>query len=147
MNMAATPGKAFYERQIEFLADALRRLGVEKVSVAMPYIEEVARAAVKFVEDSGIKVLKAQWLNKKGFDIAMVSPETLYHLALEVDKPESDALFISCTSLHTFGLIEKLENALGKPVVTSNQATIWNLLRLAGIKDKIEGYGQLLSAC
>jgi maleate cis-trans isomerase len=66
---------------------------------------------------------------------------------MEVDDPESDALFISCTALHTFGLIEKLEKDLKKPVITSNQATIWNVLRLAGIKDKINGYGQLLSGC
>jgi maleate isomerase len=47
--------------------------------------------------------------------------------------------------LHTFELIEALELHLKKPVITSNQATIWNMLRLAGINDKIDGYGQLLS--
>jgi maleate isomerase len=125
--------------------DACKRLGIKKLSIAMPYIEEVSKAAIKFVEDNGIKVLDAQWLNKSGFDIAMISKDTLYNLAKEVDKPESEALFISCTSLHTFELIEELECDLGKPVITSNQATIWNMLRLAGINDKIDGYGQLLS--
>lgn len=124
---------------------ALQRLGIKKVSIAMPYIEEVAQAAVKFVEDNGIKVVKAKWLNKSGFDISMISGEELYRLAGEVDSPESEALFISCTALHTFEVIEKLECNLGKPVITSNQATIWNVLRLAGIDDKIDGYGQLLS--
>jgi maleate isomerase len=125
--------------------DAFHRLGIRKVSIAMPYIEEVSKAAVKFVEDNGIQVLNAKWLNKRGFEIPMISQETVYHLAREVDKPESEALFISCTSLHTFELIEKLEYDLKKPVITSNQATIWNMLRLAGINDKIDGYGQLLS--
>lgn len=125
--------------------DAFHKLGIEKVSIAMPYIEEVSRAAVKFVEDNGIQVLNAKWLNKSGFDIPVISKETLFHLAMEVDKPESEALFISCTNLHTFELIEELESNLKKPVITSNQATIWNMLRLAGIKDKIVGYGQLLS--
>lgn len=60
-----------------------------------------------------------------------------------VDDPESEALFISCTNLHTIEIIEKLENDLHKPVITSNQATTWNILRLAGIDDKIQGYGQL----
>jgi len=124
---------------------AFQCLGIKKVSIAMPYIEEVARAAVNFVEDNGISVINAKWLNKSGFDISLISGEALYHLAMEVDDPESDALFISCTALHTFELIEKLENDLKKPVITSNQATIWNVLRLAGIKDKINGYGQLLS--
>jgi len=125
--------------------DAFHRLGIKKVSIAMPYIEEVSRAAIKFMEDNGIQVLNAKWLDKSGFDIPMISKEIIFHLAMEVDKPESDAIFISCTNLHTFELIEELERELKKPVITSNQATIWNVLRLAGIKDKIGGYGQLLS--
>ena len=125
--------------------DAFKKMGITKVSIAMPYIEEVSRAAVKFMEDGGIKVLKAKWLNKTGFDIAEVSKETLYNLCREVNRPESEAIFISCVNLHTIEIIEKLEHDLEKPVITSNQATMWNLLRLANINDKIEGYGQLLS--
>jgi maleate isomerase len=125
--------------------DALRTMGIEKVSIAMPYIEEVSKAGAKFVADNGIEVVEAKWLGKAGFDIPRISKEVLYRLAREVDRPESGALFISCTALHTFDIIDKLETDLGKPVVTSNQATIWNLLRLAGIKDKIAGYGKLLS--
>lgn len=124
---------------------ALKKMGVKRVSMAMPYLEAVSRTAVKFVEDNGIQVLDAKWLNKAGFDIAELPPEKLYHLALEVDKPESEAVFISCVALHTFTFIQKLENDLQKPVITSNQATIWNMLRMAKVNDKIEGYGQLLS--
>jgi maleate isomerase len=124
---------------------ALKTMGIKKVSIAMPYLEDVARAATKFVTDNGIKVINAKWLNKSGRAIAEVSKETLYHLAKEVDDPQSEALFISCTALHTFELIEKLESDLGKPVISSNLSTIWNMLRMAGINDKIQGYGQLLS--
>ena len=123
--------------------EAFRRLGISKVSMAMPYMEQVARAAVDFVQENGVKVLNAKWLNKGGMDIAEISDETLCHLAREVDDPGSDALFISCVDLHTIRIIEKLENDLGKPVITSNQATMWHALRLANINDKIEGYGQL----
>ncbi len=125
--------------------DALRAMGIKKVSIAMPYVEEVAKAAIKFVADNGIDVLEAKWLNKAGFDIPRISKETVYRLGREVDRPDSEALFISCTSLHTLDVIERLETDLGKPVVTSNQATIWNLLRLAGIKDREAGFGKLLS--
>ena len=111
----------------------------------MPYVEQVSKTVVKFVEDSGVKVLNARWLNKGGPDIAEVSKETLYNLVKEVDDPDSEAIFISCTDLHTIEIIEKLENDLQKPVISSNQATMWNMLRLANINDKIQGYGQLLS--
>jgi len=124
--------------------DAFHRLGIKKVSVAMPYIEEVARAAVKFVVDSGIQVLNMKWLDVKG-GIHMVSKETVYNVVREVDEPESEAIFISCVGWPTIEVIEKLEHDLQKPVITSNQATMWNLLRLANVNDRIEGYGQLLS--
>jgi maleate isomerase len=122
--------------------DALSKLGVKKISMAMPYIEEVALAAAKFVEDSGIVVVKKKWLSEHP---AYISPNKIYALAREVDTPEIEAIFLPCTSWHTIGVIEKLEGDLQKPVISSNQVTIWNLLRLANISDKIQGYGQLLS--
>jgi maleate cis-trans isomerase len=122
--------------------DAFHKLGVKKVSMAMPYIEEVALAAVKFVEESGIEVLNKKWLAQSPPDVPR---ECVYELALEVDDPESEAMFLPCTGWHTIEVIEKLECALQKPVISSNQATMWNLLRLANINDKITGYGQLLS--
>ena len=122
--------------------DALHRLGVKKISMAMPYIEEVALAAARFVEESGIGVLKKKWL---GESPGYVTRDKVYSLAREVDTPESEAIFLPCTGWHTIDIIEKLENDLQKPVISSNQATMWNLLRLANVNDKIQGYGQLLS--
>jgi maleate isomerase len=58
---------------------------------------------------------------------------------------ESEAVFISCTDLNAIGLIDYLEADLGKPVITSNQATMWHMLRLIGVKDRIGGFGRLLS--
>jgi maleate cis-trans isomerase len=124
--------------------DALTKLGVKRVSIAMPYVERVCKTVMKFVEDSGIKVVNAKWLDQ-GSDYSEIPKETLYHLAREVDDSDSQAIFISCTGLHTVEIIEKLETDLQKPVISSNQATMWNILRLANIQDKIQGYGQLLS--
>jgi maleate cis-trans isomerase len=124
--------------------DALRKLRITKISMAMPYVEQVAMQVVKFVEDSGVKVLNAKWLDKTAADIPYVSKETLYHQAREADDSESEAVFISCVNLDTVDIIEILENDLHKPVITSNQATMWNILRMANINDKIHGYGQLL---
>lgn len=121
--------------------DALNKLGAKKISMAMPYIEEVALAAAKFVEESGIQVLKKKWLSENP---SYVPRDKIYGLAREVDTPESEAVFLPCTAWHTIDIIEKLEKDLKKPVVSSNQATLWNLLRLAKINDNIEGYGQLL---
>lgn len=124
---------------------AFAKMGIRKVSIAMPYVETVARAGVKFVEAAGVEVLGARWLNMAGYKIAELPAESAYQLAVEIDTPAADAVFISCVNWHTFEIIDRLERALGKPVVTSNQATIWNLLRMAGVDDRIPGYGRLLS--
>ena len=122
--------------------DAFHKLGVKKISMAMPYSEEVALVAVRFVEESGIEVLKKKWLAQSP---ATVPNDVVYSLALEVDDSASEAMFLPCVGWHTIEVIEKLEWALQKPVISSNQATMWNLLRLANINDRIKGYGQLLS--
>ena len=125
--------------------EALNQFGAKKVVIATPYMEEVARAAAKFVESSGIEVLDFNWRNiKTALETSDIPLAELPELVEEVEVPESDLILISCTALHTVEAIESLEMKFKKPVVTSNQATMWHLLRLAKVNDKIEGYGQLL---
>ena len=57
---------------------------------------------------------------------------------------DAEAVLISCGALRTLQVVEEIEQKLGKPVVCSNQAMIWECLRLAGVDDRIEGYGRLL---
>ena len=64
--------------------------------------------------------------------------------AKAVDRPEAQAILICCTDFNSLDTIEPLEQALGKPVLSSNICTFWNSLRTAGIDDNIEGYGTLL---
>ncbi|OGO22536.1 MAG: hypothetical protein A2144_02260 [Chloroflexi bacterium RBG_16_50_9] len=125
---------------------ALKKVGARKISLAMPYVEDVARVGRKFIEDNGIQVVNSKWLNHRdSFEIAQIPRETIYNLAKEVDDPESDAVFISCVALFVVEIIETLEHDLKKPVVTTNQAIMWNLLRMCNINEKIEGFGELLS--
>ncbi|HEC86914.1 MAG TPA: maleate cis-trans isomerase, partial [Thermoplasmatales archaeon] len=58
---------------------------------------------------------------------------------------EADAIFISCTNLRTFEIIESLEKELETHVVTSNQASLWLALRKLGIEEKIPKLGKLLT--
>jgi len=124
--------------------DAFNKLGIKKISMAVPYLEEIAKTERKFCEDNGIEVLSLKWLNKDGFEMNEIPYEMVYNLAREANEPESEAIFISCVALHTIEIIDQIEQDMKKPVITSNQATMWNLLRLANIHEKIEGYGKLL---
>ena len=124
--------------------NGLKALKVKKISISMPYVEPVAHTVAKFMEDSGFKVMNYKWLGKGHFDIAHVTSEEIYNLVKSADTPETEAHFVSCTNLHVAEIIKDLEIDLGKPLVTSNQASAWECLRLAGIKDSISGWGTLL---
>jgi maleate isomerase len=127
------------------MIEAFQALGVKRVSMAVPYLEDVALAEKKFIEGHGIGVQNLKWLSIPGaIDNAAISQETLYHLAKSVNDDKSDAILLSCVAVHTVEIIDALECDLKKPVVTSNQATFWKLLRLAGIKATFSGFGELL---
>jgi len=73
-----------------------------------------------------------------------VAPSYITEFAASLDRPDADAVFVSCGALRTLDVIDELEQQIGKPAICSNQAMIWDTLRLAGIDDRINGYGRLL---
>jgi maleate isomerase len=128
------------------MIEALNILGVRSISMAVPYLEEVAMVEKRFIEDHGIKVRNIKWLGvPDALDDAAISMDTQYHLAKEVDKKDSDAILLSCVAVHTVEIIEALEYDIQKPVISSNQVTMWKLLRMVDVNEKIYGFGKLLS--
>ena len=65
-------------------------------------------------------------------------------MALGAWDPQSDGLVVACLNFRSHPVIDALEARIGKPVVTSTQAVLWHLLRLAGINTAIHGFGRLL---
>jgi maleate isomerase len=65
-------------------------------------------------------------------------------LPAKVNNSEVEGVFISCTALRAAGTIEPIEEKIGKPVITSNQALLWDALRLGGYNKVIPGYGELM---
>ena len=79
-------------------------------------------------------------------NIVRVPPQAIFEAGLALASPASvDGLFISCTALRVSPVIARLEAALGKPVVSSNQALAWDCLRLAGCDATVPGFGRLLA--
>jgi len=125
---------------------AFKTLGVNKFSMVTPYPFDVNDIEKKFMEDNGFKVVKMDGLDLTDNSIlANVSPNVLYKLARANDVPEAEAMFISCTGLDALDIIQALEEDLGKPVITSNQASYWLAFKMAGIGVPIQGYGRILS--
>ena len=130
------------------LLDALRALGAERIAMATPYSDEVNEHEKEFLEQHGVGVVAMRGLGVAPSEfrrIATFPPRTAFDLAREIDRPEADAVLISCTDFATLDCIAELESDLGKPVVTSNQATFWHCLRAAELADRVTGFGRLLT--
>jgi maleate isomerase len=124
---------------------AFKKLGIKKLCLAMPYVDEVNEREKRFLEDNGFEVLRYRGLQILNIgDIINVAPYTMYQLAKEADLPEADAVFISCAGLSTLDIIEMLEHDIGKPVMSTNQVGIWSAFQIAKIREPIQGYGRLL---
>jgi maleate isomerase len=127
------------------LLEALHCLKIKRISLATPYPVEVNQIAKRFFVNHGIEVVAEKGLGIAGSaEIGRLPPSVSYQIGLEVDRPEAEGVLLSCTNLRTMEILEGLETKVGKPVLSSNQASLWNALRLMGFKDPLPGYGMLL---
>lgn len=125
------------------VTQALRHLGVRRVGVASPYEAWLNAQLQTYLEGAGFEVMAIAGFGTQAH--ARCTPEESFRLALEVDRPGAEGIFISCTNFRTLEIIERLEQRLAKPVVSSNTASMWKLLRLAGVGGPLAGFGRLLS--
>ena len=124
---------------------ALNRLGCERITMLTPYSEEVTVAMRDELVRRGMTIVRTVAFGLTAdSEMSRVEPRTVRDMVIKTDHPDAEAVFVSCTALRTSAILDELEQTLGKPVVTSNQALVWHSLTLAGYQSPVEGYGQLL---
>ena len=124
--------------------EGLRALGAKRIVMGTPYLDEINTFEAEYFRNKGFDLLNVQGLNLTyDHDMVRVTPEFLAEFAQSIDHPDADAIFLSCGALRSIDALEAIEAATGKPAVSSNQGMLWNCLRMAGIEDRIEGYGRL----
>ena len=122
---------------------ALTALGVNKISIATPYGVEANNLEAQFFTKLGINVVNIRGIDVYGEEKHRLPPAATYELAREVDRPAAEAIFISCTGFKSITVIGQLERELNKPVISSNTATLWNILNMLGINYQNKRYGRL----
>ncbi|GAB4097956.1 maleate cis-trans isomerase [Sinomonas halotolerans] len=128
-------------------AEAARHLGLTRVSVAATYPEDVATHFADFLRDGGATVTALSTYDvPSGEDAGLLGPEWVLETARAADLAGAEALLIPDTALHTMTVLTQLEDALGLPVLTANQVTAWQGLRLAGHPAVAPGLGRLFEA-
>jgi len=123
------------------IAGALQALSAKKISVASPYEPWLNERVKLYLEQAGFEVLAIKGLGTQAH--GSISAPIIKALAHEVMRDDTEALFISCSNFRTLALITELEQETGRPVVTSNQASMWGTLRSIGDMRDIPEAGRL----
>ena len=123
---------------------AMQELGVNKIALGTPYAEAQTLAGTATLESYGLKVVNYHRLENVR-NIYEETPARAYALAKAANTPDAEVIFLSGVGMPTVEVLDALEKDLGKPVISSVAAMMWNCLRIAGVQPVIPGYGRLLA--
>jgi maleate cis-trans isomerase len=141
--VAAVAGVPASSTSIAFV-DAAKHLGVRRVAVAASYPEDVAQHFVRFLREGGVEVVA---MGSHGIitaaEVGTLEPERVVAMVKAADHPDAEAVLVPDTAMHTLAIIDELEAAIGKPVLTANQVTVWKGLQLLGPVPALPGLGAL----
>ena len=127
------------------LLQALQTLGIKKLSLGSAYSPTVNEICANFLEANGLQVVAKDGLNViDNLQIGRLDVQTAYELGRKVDRPESEGVVLACTNWKSMDIIERLEQDINKPVLSTTQVSIWGALRKIGYTGSIPGYGRLL---
>ena len=125
--------------------DALAALGATRIAFAAPFPAGIGAASLRYLETCGITVLRSAFGElRDNFAIAEMERAEVIDLALRADHPEAQALLMPGGNMPCLALTEEIEARIGKPMVSTNGAGMWALLRLFGLPVRIGGAGRLL---
>ncbi len=126
---------------------ACRALGATKLGFITPYLPEVSIMMRGKLEQAGMSI--AAFGSFEEGDDRVVARITESTISAAIDKIANvapcDAIFVSCTNLRCLNIIAEAESRTGVPVISSNQALAWHMLRLAGVKAENPAFGQLFT--
>lgn len=125
---------------------AMAHLGLERIALLTPYIQEINEMMRAYIEARGVAVpVMGSFNNGNDNEVARITQDSVRAAAKELAAAAPvDGVFVSCGSLRIVDIAETLEADIGRPVFSSNTALAWHALRLAGSRDPIAGFGRLL---
>ena len=117
------------------LIHALQALGAERIAFASPYVASLNDLAIAFLAEAGVQtVSRADWPEPLGnYGQGALAPDQVHALGVRADSDKAEVLVLSCTDMRSVETVDRLEGTLGKPVICSNQAMLFQALSLAGI--------------
>ena len=142
--LSAKPG-SYVTTPVTSAIKAFKLMNIKKIALFTPYPDPVNKIILEYFTKKNIEVLSFASLNLNlDSEFATVDPNYILEISSKLETKNADALFISCTALPVLNILNKLEQIIKKPVLSSNQTLIWDTIRSIGYKSAIKGYGKLL---
>jgi maleate isomerase len=125
------------------IREAFNRFGIKKLVLISPYVKETNAHEVNYLAEAGFTVLHDVGLGLQSDGYGAVTPQEWIQIARENTRPDADGYFLSCTNTRMIEAIADLERQLEKPVINSNQATLWLCLKNLGVRHRNTALGRL----
>jgi len=123
---------------------ALAALGAKRLVFISETEQKGHDEKLKYLREAGYEIVADKAASLSGTDAYCTTPPQFwFDLAVSLKNDRAQAYFLSCANIHAIDVIEDLERALGRPVVTSNQAALWCALRMIGLNDVVPELGSL----
>ncbi len=127
------------------IREALDALSASRIALVTPYSRAVTEHEMQFFTEAGFAVVASTALDLGGSDAFCSAPPATWEAALlAAQRPDADAYVLSCANIACFAVIDRIERALQRPLVTSNQSVLWATLRAAG-GARPNGLGRLMT--
>lgn len=125
---------------------ACNAVGARTVALAATYPAEITLLLTDFLRSQGVTVAGSKSLSiMSGAEVSQLSADAVFGFIRQSGIAGTDAIVVPDTALFTLPHITRLENELGKFVVTANQAIMWHALRLAGVSSLNPRFGRLMA--
>jgi len=125
------------------ITQAFDRFSVKKLVLISPYVKATNQLEVNYLNESGYTVLHELGLGLETHAYSAVTPQEWRNIVKENTRADADGYFLSCTNTRMIEAIADLERDLDKPVINSNQATLWVCLKKLGIAHSDPKLGRL----
>lgn len=130
---------------ISSVVAACKALNVTRIAYFSPYVQSVTAPMRAFLADHGIETIcEHSFRVKEDWNVARIPENHTENMILDgVSNVKVEAIFTSCTNLRTTRIHDAIEQKTGLPMISSNQALLWNMLKISGVSAQSWGPGQL----